>query len=987
MLHPRSPRTRSPRAGTWLVTLGGLVALLAASPTGHTAPGGPASPGDGPTERYALVVSGGVSLGAYEAGLLWALTKLLEQGGASVVGVSGASAGAINGLLTSLAVCSDRGAPERGLVNPFRAADLPQNPFYDSWMSVGVGDLLPSEAREADGRREGATDEGVLARDRVDALFGRLRSLLDTAGIWRADCDLPFAVTVTCAVPTVRTEAGIPAPVQRFAIPLKLVASTAGKVTRLAFANHVEVLGHAREAGEVLFLAERVDYANGVHPQDVLDAVRASSSFPLAFGPTELTYCAPAAECPDDLPSPAERQRLERRNAGYTCRDVYDRLAASGQSPWRVPGQAADPFLEPCTSRFVDGGVFDNTPLGLAIAQSETAPGEPVTYLYVDPDLRRHGPEATLKPNVGRRGVRRVGAVLSEVVSTARGQALHEALRHVRFNASLSPLLDAAARSLAQAREVLQSPDSLTLRRLEANGVKTRERLAIAEELRQARERLDAIERSLATSEGAAWRAALRAFVDWGSPLLERTFPRLTQPAPYAPLQEPLELASTLEEDPREARRLVALRRYPPLAASQLGNFGAFLDAPFREHDFAAGVYDAAQGFATADRHADPRLDDSEKTRRALAVLGLGRAEAGSPAAVVDTLVNDLARLEWEPGDDAQATACGQGGTARVRSACAVARSLRSQRAECEQVADTSPCFDDPPFAHFLEQLRENAYQPDSDDMRAMLEHRQWWAVLTARALLRLSEIEADELAAIRADATSTADQPDAVRRANEGALEAQAALASAVNQGAYWLRAYANVRNAFEADPSTVPDDGRGLWAWHLVPFWLEVDPVRAGVGVGYEPGLSWGWAELRLRLAAARYWADDHVTPWLVRQTLANHATLLPCSAGFACDRVHHASSAAGLALAFPDLGTRMLSLGLGVEADVGWLNRLVQLGGSVYVGTLLDRVRVRVGARVAEWDLERGGGPYLRRGAWLWDLRLELADLNGILWEWAR
>jgi len=954
-----------------------------------------------PRQPYSLVISGGVSLGAYEAGLLWTLTRLVEQEGGRVVGVAGASAGAINGMLTALAVCSDQGAPGSGLTNPFRSPGLEGNPFHDAWLAVGAADLLPSEARDpGTGGPPGSESEGVLARGLVDDLFQRLRSLVDTAGLWRAGCDLPLAVTVTCAVPTMRTRADIPMPVQRFAIPLKVRSATVGKVTRLTFDNQVEVLRRAREAGDVLFLAERVDYANGLHPQDVLDAVRASSSFPLAFGPTELTYCVPADQCPEDLPTPAEKERLERRNAAYTCRNLALALSEGGLSPWRVPGRP-DPALTTCTSRFVDGGVFDNAPLGLAVAQSESDAAEtgtasrndgrePVTYLVIDPDLRRHGPEATLKPNVGRRGVRRVGAVLAEVVTTARGQALHDALRLVRFNASPQPLLDAASKKLAEARELLSTPGSPARKKLAWDGVPEREQERMVRDLAETVRLLDESSRGVAAGlDAGTWGPELARFVQWATARQEKAGARPGMATLYEPLSEPLALARTLLADPREARRLVTLRRFPPLAASQLANFGAFLDPPFRQHDFAAGVYDAAEGLAEYGRATDPREDPSERTARLLRSLRLNAPDAGPAAAVVATLTRHFLALEWSPYDAAPETVegCLEGRGEPVRPVCTVALALQSQRAECAVAADTSRCFDDPPFVHFLERLRDAGYRPVSDEMRAMLENRRWWALLTARALLRLSEIEQDELAAIERDVSATTDQPDAVRRANEGAAEAQQALVSVVRQSAYWLRAYADARDAFEADPSTVPDDGHGLWAWHLLPYWLEIDPVRAGAGIGYEPGFSWGWGELRMRLAAARYWADDHVTPFVVRNTLATHATLNPCGASFACDREHHASSAAGLTLALPDLGTRMLSLGVGVEADLGWLNRLVQFSGSVYVGTLLDRLRLKVGARVAEWDVAGGGAPYLRRGAWLWDLRLELADLNGILWEAAR
>ncbi|MCA9525890.1 MAG: patatin-like phospholipase family protein, partial [Myxococcales bacterium] len=86
-------------------------------------------------ERVGLVVSGGISLGAYQAGVLYARVKDLRarQGEASLELVTGASAGSINAWLTVVGWCDAR---------PDRMA-LFANPFFDIWTNVGVDVLLP----------------------------------------------------------------------------------------------------------------------------------------------------------------------------------------------------------------------------------------------------------------------------------------------------------------------------------------------------------------------------------------------------------------------------------------------------------------------------------------------------------------------------------------------------------------------------------------------------------------------------------------------------------------------------------------------------------------------------------------------------------------------------------------------------------------------------------------------------------------------------
>ena len=64
-------------------------------------------------DGYALTLSGGVSLGSYEAGLNWALVRvfraemreMLLRRRPRLVGITGASAGSINALLAAALSC------------------------------------------------------------------------------------------------------------------------------------------------------------------------------------------------------------------------------------------------------------------------------------------------------------------------------------------------------------------------------------------------------------------------------------------------------------------------------------------------------------------------------------------------------------------------------------------------------------------------------------------------------------------------------------------------------------------------------------------------------------------------------------------------------------------------------------------------------------------------------------------------------------------
>ncbi|HEY1335649.1 MAG TPA: hypothetical protein VGF31_15405, partial [Myxococcaceae bacterium] len=114
--------------------------------------------------------------------------------------------------------------------------------------------------------------------------------------------------------------------------------------------------------------------------------------------------------------------------------------------------------LKICMRRFVDGGVFDNAPVGLALEQSEAffRPGalKPLTALFVDPDIRRLQ-AATRREKVDRslRGIGAIGTFVGDLVATARNRELSRAAQAGRWNRTTRRLLVASS---GQVREYLE---------------------------------------------------------------------------------------------------------------------------------------------------------------------------------------------------------------------------------------------------------------------------------------------------------------------------------------------------------------------------------------------------------------------------------------------------------------------------------------------------------------------------------------------------
>ena len=321
----------------------------AAEPTSSvTAPGDvapevdatPTSTAKRPTP-VGFVVSGGVSLGAYEAGFLHYLVETMKRnpGLYDVRIATGASAGSINGLLTLLASCDDpNDDPKKSL-------------FYGTWTPIGLPGLH-------DPSRPSAI--ALFSRRPLDTVADRI--LARVARGFPTSCDVVLGVTTTRLTNTREAHGAhgrleLPRAEERFVVRMR-----------------------GEGAGKPLSLESYVDTTYGF-PQPLLpfdensshnalllrDLLYASSAFPFAFTPVSLPYCMTRTRGPTPP--------CEASNATH--------------------------------ARFVDGGVFDNQPLGLAarlagdgltpggaratfvspLVRRNALPSDDTILVYVDPEL------------------------------------------------------------------------------------------------------------------------------------------------------------------------------------------------------------------------------------------------------------------------------------------------------------------------------------------------------------------------------------------------------------------------------------------------------------------------------------------------------------------------------------------------------------------------------------------------------------------------
>jgi len=270
-----------------------LASILLAAPA-------PAAPARASPTPVALTVSGGVSLGAYEAGYLYYSLAAMRANPelSRVLEATGASAGSVNALLSLRASCGGSSLDPR------------ESLFYRVWVPMGLKQLY----------RPDSTDP--LAAFSQDSLV-RVGSLVEEelARGLPEDCDVVLGIVASRLSPRVLHAANgrLTVPVTEEPFSVRLRGRGQGRMPLIT--NYVD----PDAEGEQALLPEAAD--GSVPFAHLLDAVIASTSFPGAFPPRAVKHCVVTTK-------DKTRPFCPERSAG--------------------------------TALFVDGGVFDNSPLRLA---------------------------------------------------------------------------------------------------------------------------------------------------------------------------------------------------------------------------------------------------------------------------------------------------------------------------------------------------------------------------------------------------------------------------------------------------------------------------------------------------------------------------------------------------------------------------------------------------------------------------------------------
>jgi len=215
-----------------------------------------------------MVISGGVSLGAYESGYNWAMIKMmatLRQEARFITptlrSVSGASAGSINALLSTLYWCQKEEIPLKNSIE--------DNLFYETWVNLGIQDLV---IEGEDPENQSSLFSRRVLRKKAQLIVEHLKQ-----DIYRQGCEVGLGVSVTKATPIVEEVSGIKIKNQHFSIPFTLKEHH----------GHMQILNKTMPPSTDFYLSIPDIEHNA---SKIIDVLFASSAFPGAFQQVKLDY-------------------------------------------------------------------------------------------------------------------------------------------------------------------------------------------------------------------------------------------------------------------------------------------------------------------------------------------------------------------------------------------------------------------------------------------------------------------------------------------------------------------------------------------------------------------------------------------------------------------------------------------------------------------------------------------------------------------------
>ncbi len=311
--------------------------------------------------ELSLVSRGGASLGNWQAGFLFSVTEWAKSRrapgtkyGASAPAfstVTGASAGAVNGFAATIEGCKEQNFSARASL------------YYQVWIDLGLFGRYGAPGLFP-GAEGGSSALALFTGDALEATLEKAENYIESGGMLDG-CSVDFGFVATHIDPKQS-----PVHVRPGGEPILSTKKLKEKFSvRLSFFDpgasgaspvRIENIGPSGSAaGDQIFYAG-IGHTKDVSLQSLMVGVAASGAFPGAFPPVSFPYTQ-YVPGPDNSVVPRMRE-----------------------------------------ATFIDGGILDNTPVGLAVAldswRSETRhpdphlegllPKQPRTYIFLEPLVR-----------------------------------------------------------------------------------------------------------------------------------------------------------------------------------------------------------------------------------------------------------------------------------------------------------------------------------------------------------------------------------------------------------------------------------------------------------------------------------------------------------------------------------------------------------------------------------------------------------------------
>ena len=799
------------------------------------------------SQRVSIAISGGASKGAYEAGLNWAIVRILRYEAESedtvlkgrfrpfdAVSMSGASAGGINAVMSAMAWCL-RPEAEQGIVST-----LNDNVFRNLWLEHDINTLLPASATS----QYYARDDAVLARKSLLESAEALRSLWESP-VFRKDCRVPIGVTVTRVEPEKMDVGEIGVKNQRFTFPFEFRTHDDGTA---GFYFNPKDYPLLLDYSMVLIPHESGKPAFQIDNQRIVDVVMTSAAFPVAFGRKRLPYCRIAASYETGID--AVKDDSATGDGQLICPEGYELSEAE----------------------FADGGLFDNLPIGLArtLAEENKRSREnplPVTYIYLDPNrLRYKLPskrqfEKCLSDNPPKACQEIDYSFFSEsrlllgALGTAQSYELYRELTSEIWSYNLSQiayqtadLIEASTpdktcdKELPFYAEILPCHSALrsasrfleiSYDRIDAPITKpfSIKKLQSAGLVKRCKE-------SKANSNILVGAECYIDFVKFRKDLTQRLHAILeSMPKKNEILLRRLRNSEyTIHSD----RIIRVSSRGGPITGELLESFAAFLDLKFREYDYYVGVYDAIMqvGHVICGHHYSERRQPKEYQNCQEAVVKQLHQRLGVAS---DKQANYVFALlaKWEFGDQKAFPFAYDPMPEEIRDMRTIHEALLlSLAAEWQRSVGIVEASSGE--VQFFRHLKSQGFQPTptKDGSRPLLadiiqDPELWTHELTRRFTERLIVLEKDAARIYKEREPDPANRPET----NEDLL----------GGASFVLRSSSYKYPEFDFAPSTAP---RSWKSRYIIPYEISIDLVEGALQFAWQPT----WSLSKYNLLTAR-------------------------------------------------------------------------------------------------------------------------------------